>query len=70
MASTVCRRRVTGHRAGVAEAEVDVVDAVDVDEVGAVRRIDEDRERARPAGHPVHRHSTQQVGLRLFGELR
>ena len=41
--------RVAGHRAGVAEAEVDVLVAVDVDEARAVRLGGEDREAARPA---------------------
>ena len=53
-------RRVPGHRAGVAEAQVDVLDSVDVGEAGAGRLGDEDRERARPLDHPVHRHTGQE----------
>ena len=54
------RRRVTGHRAGVAEAEVDVGVTVDVDEVSVVRLLDEDRHAARPSLHPVHRHTADE----------
>ncbi len=61
---------VTGHGAGVTEAEVDVLDAVDVDEAGTVRRRDVDRERSRPAGHPRHRHTGQQVSATRLGKLR
>ena len=49
------RRAVAGHRAGVAEAEVDVVVAVDVVEVGARGVLHVEREGARPLHHPVHR---------------
>ena len=62
------RQAVAGHRPGVAEAEVDVVEAVDIGEVGTVGRVEEERERARPAGHPRHRHAAEQVGLGLFGK--
>ena len=41
------RGRVAGHRAGVAEAEVQVAPAVDVGEAGAGRFLDEDRESCR-----------------------
>ena len=53
-------RRVPGHRAGVAEAQVDVLVSVDVGEAGARCLGDEDRERARPLDHPVHRHAGQE----------
>ena len=58
--ATVAGGRVPGHRAGVAEAEVDVLVAVDVDDARARRLGREDREPARPAGHPVHRHPAEQ----------
>ena len=58
-----------GHRPGVAQAEVDVVEAVDIGEVRARGSVEEQWERARPAGHPGHRHAAEQVGLSLFGEL-
>ena len=44
------RQAVAGHRAGVAEAQVDEVDAVDVGEAAARGRLDEQRERARATG--------------------
>ena len=43
------------------EAEVDVLDAVDVGQPRPGRRREEDREGAGPAGHPGHRHPGQQV---------
>ena len=52
---------VTGHRTGVAEAEVDVLDAVHVEEAGSRRRGDVDREAARPPRHPRHRHAGDEV---------
>ncbi len=59
-------RTVTGHGAGIAEAEVDVGIAVHVGEVGAFGFLHKDRERARPADHPQHRHAAMQ---RLAGAL-
>ena len=53
-------RGVAGHRPGVAEAEVDVFDSVDVGEPGARRLGHEDGEGARPLGHPRHRHAGQE----------
>ena len=61
---------VPGHRAGVAEAEVDELVAVDVGEPGPVGLGDEQREVARPAGHPRHRNAGEQVVASLGGELR
>ena len=63
------RRRVAGHRAGVAEAQVDVLVAVDVGEAGAGRPRDEDRERARPLDHPVHRHAGRAATAGALVEL-
>ncbi len=60
---------VAGHRPGVAEAEVDVLDAVDIGEAGPGGGVEEERKRARPAGHPGHRHPTQQVLAGLDGQL-
>ncbi len=40
--------------------QIDVLDPVDVGEARAGRLGDEDRERARPLDHPVHRHAGQQ----------
>ncbi len=57
-------RRVAAHRTRVAEAEVDVLVAVDVGEAAPARVGDEEREPAGPLGHPVHRHSGQEVVLR------
>ena len=56
--------RVTGHRAGVAEAEVDVVVAVDVLEVGAAAPISTNSGKPPgPLDHPVHRHAVEQRAL-------
>ena len=59
--------RVPGHRTGVAEAEVDVLVAVDVDDARALRLGQEERVRAGPAHHPRHRDAAQQ---RSPGPLR
>jgi hypothetical protein len=50
-------RRVAGHCSRVAEAEVDVLVAVDVGEARAVRLRREDGEAAGPADQPRHRHA-------------
>ena len=63
------RRRVAGHRAGVAEAEVDVGVAVDVDQGVALGVVEDDRVGARPAGHPVHRHAGEQRPLGGVAQL-
>ena len=54
------RQRVAGHRAGVAQAQVDVLDAVDVREPRPGGRVHEHRERAGPPRHPRHRYAGQQ----------
>ena len=68
---------VAGHRPGVAEAEIDVLVAVDAGEPGAGGFLDEQGERARPADHPVHRDAVQErclgalvqlLGARMFGD--
>ena len=59
-------RRVAGHGARVAEAEVDVLVAVDAGEARAVGFRDVGREGARPARHPVHGHAVEHV---LLGAL-
>ena len=56
-------RAVAGHRPGVAEAEVDVFVAVDAGEAGAGGLVDEQRKRAGPLDHPVHRHAVEERGL-------
>jgi len=56
-------RRVAGHRAGVAEAEVDVVVAVDVDEMRAAGGFYEDGESAGPFVHPVHGNAAKEGRL-------
>src|SRR6266403_5449550 len=55
--------RVAGHGAGVAEAEVNVFTAVDVDEVRAFGGFNEDGERAGPLFHPVHGDAAEKGGL-------
>ena len=54
-------RAVAGHRAGVAEREVDVLVAVDVGDAVAARLVEVEREAAAPLGHPRHRHPAEQV---------
>ena len=62
-------RRVPGHRARVAEAEVDVLVAVDVDDPRALRLLDEHRESARPASHPAHRDAEQERRAGALAQL-
>src|SRR5206468_9383975 len=54
------QRRVAGHGAGVAEAEIDVAMSVHVEKLGAVSLAHERRKSAGPFGHPVHGDSAQQ----------
>ncbi len=54
------RRRVAGHGAGVAEAEIDVAMPVHVEQLGAVSLAHERRESAGPFCHPIHGHSAKQ----------
>ena len=62
-------RRVTGHRAGVAEREVDVLVAVDVGDAGAARLRVEERIAADPLRHPRHRNAEDLGSASLLGEL-
>ena len=55
-----CFGRVTGHRACVAEAEVNVGIAIHIGEVRAFGFFHKDRKRPRPADHPQHRHAAMQ----------
>jgi hypothetical protein len=52
--------RVPRHRAGVAQAEVDVLVTVDVVEARAAGVGCENGEAAGPPDHPVHRHAAEQ----------
>ena len=60
---------VAGHRAGVAEAEVDVVVPVDAGDVRAGGALDEGWERAGPLDHPVHRDAVEERRLRPLEQL-
>ena len=60
------RGPMPGHRAGITQAQVDVVVPIGATKVGAFRFLDNDGEAARPLRHPVHRHATQQ---RMAGAL-
>src|SRR5512136_168330 len=60
---------MAGHRAGVAEAEVDVLVAVDAGEPSAARLGDIGREGTRPARHPIHGDAVEHVRLRPLKEL-
>jgi hypothetical protein len=59
---------VPGHRPGVTQAEIDVFDAIDVDEPCSVSRRHMDRERARPTGHPRHRDAGKKVSTPAGGQ--
>ena len=61
---------VAGHGTGVAQGEVDVLDAVHVGDARACRRFHEHREASGPAGHPGHGHTGEEVLLGLLGEPR
>ena len=61
--------RVPGHGAGVAQAQVDVLETVDVGQPRAGGVVDEERERPGPPGHPRHRHPGQERAVGLRGEL-
>ena len=52
-----------GHRAGVAEREVDVLEAVDVGHATAAGVAQIQREVARGLVHPRHRHTAEEVAL-------
>ena len=56
-------RRVAGHRAGVAEREVDVGVAVEVGHAGVLRVVEIEREAARGEVHPGHGDAAEQVWL-------
>src|SRR5690349_316379 len=58
---------MTEHRAGIAEAEIDVGIAIDVLEFDAARLAHEQRVRSAPVAHPVHGHAVQPV---LRADLR
>src|SRR5690606_15374611 len=51
--------RMAEHRAGIAEAEVGALVAVDVLDLRAFGLLDDEGERHRPVLHPVHRHATE-----------
>ncbi len=61
---------MAGHGTRVAQTEIDVVETVDIGEVASASSVEEERERAGPAGHPGHGHAAEQVGLGLFGQHR
>ena len=63
------RRRVAEHGAGVAKAKIDVVVAIGVGYVNALRLGDEQREWRAPVHHPVHGNTLQPVPGRIFREL-
>ena len=60
---------MASHRSGVAQAEVDVLDAVDVDEPCAGGVGDVHGKRTGPPGHPRHRHPGQQMAATRLGQL-
>ena len=62
------RQRVAGHRPRVTQAEVDVLQAVDVGEASTRRLVEEHREGSGPASHPRHRHPGQQRAAGALGQ--
>ncbi len=60
---------MAGHRARVAEAEVDVFVAVDVAETRAACFVGEDREAAGPPHHPRHGHPGEEAVIGLPRQL-
>ncbi len=62
-------RPMARHGAGVAQAQIHVLDAVHVGEPGAVRLRHPDRERTRPPGHPVHGHAVQEGAFGLLEQV-
>jgi hypothetical protein len=53
------RRRVAGHAAGVAEAEIDVFVPIDIRQARTRGALDMERVVAGPLRHPVHRHAEE-----------
>ena len=64
------RQPMPGHRAGVAEAEVDVVMPVDIGEAGPVGFGEEEGERAWPTRHPGHRDTADEMPAGHLGPRR
>ena len=62
-------RGVARHRAGVAEAEVGVLVAVNIDDRGPVGALLVEREAAHPHRHPGHRDAAQEAAARLGVQL-
>ena len=62
-------RRVAEHRAGVAQAEIRVLVAVDVAQQRAACFFHDERERHRPVAHPVHRHAVVVAGDAVGGPV-
>ena len=60
--------RVAEHGAGVAQAEVDVLMTVHVEETRTLGAFDEQRHWRRPIGHPVHRYAAVQRVTGAFGQ--
>ena len=68
-ASAIAGERVTGHRSGVAETEVDVLVPIDVDETCSRGTLDEHGVGSRPARHPRHGYPAEQVRPRFLRQL-
>ncbi len=62
-------RSMAGHRARVAETEIDGVVAVDAAEARARRRVDEEGIGRSPFAHPVHRDAVEQRMFCLLEQL-
>jgi hypothetical protein len=57
---------VSGHCAGIAEAEIEVAATINIAEIRSAGILHENWECACPAHHPVHRHATEQTGFGAF----
>jgi hypothetical protein len=61
--------RMAEHGAGIAQAEVVVGVAVDIDQRGAVGLAHEQRKGRAPIEHPMHGHAAKPVARRFFRQL-
>jgi hypothetical protein len=59
---------MAGHRAGIAEAEIEIAMAVRIGEMRPLPLHDENGEPSSPLGHPVHGYAFQQVALSTLEE--
>jgi len=59
---------MAGHRTGVAKADIDLVETINVGEMCTAGVFEEDRERARPSRHPRHWNASEEIDPSFLGE--